>query len=293
MIRMDTHPTDVDRLKTRSIDIVSSFLLASLSVIGCLVLLLFMVWLTSRSPVSPPSFLALSPETSGREKHAPGFQHDIEAPGEEETEELSEPSLAATLQVVTEKARAVATSMEGQTQSSRGKASGDKRLPGPEGEGEAVVPRFERWDLKFRAPDMNAYAAQLDYFGIELGCIGGGIAQVDYAFDFASSIQRRSGTSTAENERQRLFFFWRADTKLLDYELLLLEKARIPTENRQILKFIPQELERQLAEVEYRYAQERGREIREIQKTTFESRSSPTGFEFVIVDQLYVPKAAG
>ncbi len=284
-------------LRTQKVDVVASLLMSGLLVIGMLVLLLFVVWLMQTFTWKAGDIKLEEERVAGRGDHAAGFERDIEPPGAEEVEELTEPTLAETLEAVTEAATSVAASLDSvssdSVSSATGSGRGDSRPPGPLGEGDDIVPRFERWELKFQANGLRPYAQQLDFYKIELACIGGGINTVDYAFNLAATPQTRSGSSAEENKLARLYFMWRQDGPLKEFDRQLLSQAGVRTQGRQLLKFIPKELEEQLAQTEMRYAISKGHTtIKEVAKTIFESQAMPSGnYEFVVIEQRYrVPK---
>lgn len=284
-------PEGTTRLRTQKVDIVASLLMSLLYVVGLIVFLLFILWLTTTFTWKAGEII-IDEQVPGRGDHAEGFERDIEPPGAEEVEELAEPTLAETLEAVTDAATSVAASLDSvnsdATASVSGTGRGDSRPPGPLGEGEDIVPRFERWELKFQAKGLKPYATQLDFYKIELGCIGGGVQTVDYAFNLAGAPSKRSGTSAEENKKQRLYFMWRQENKLKQYDTQLLGQAGVQTGGRQILKFIPKPVEDELAQIEMRYAISKGHDhVREIQKTIFESQPSGSGYEFVVIEQRY------
>ena len=280
-------------LRTQKVDLVASLLMSLLLVVGLLVVLLFAVWLTQTFTWQAGDIRIEEERIAGRGDHAEGFERDVEPPGAEEVEDLSEPTLAESLEAVTEAVTTVAASLDSietdSTATTTGTARGDSRPPGPLGEGDDIVPRFERWELKFLAAGLKPYASQLDFYGIELGSIGGGIATVDYASNLSTAPRSRSGTSAEENKRSRLYFMWRQDGPLKQYDVQLLGQAGVQTQGRQILKFIPKELEEQLAQIEMRQARTNGHQsVKEIAKTIFESRASSGGkYEFVVIEQRY------
>ncbi len=291
------HVESKKSLKTQKVDVVASLLMAGLVLIGLLVFLLFVLWLTQTFSWKAGDIKLAEERVAGRGDHAAGFERDIEPPGAEEVEELTEPTLAETLEAVTEAVTSVAATLDSVTTdsaiSATGSGRGDSRPPGPLGEGDDIVPRFERWELKFQAKGAKAYAEQLDFYGIELGCIGGGVSTVDYAFNLASAPQTRSGSSADENKRTRLYFMWRQDGPLKEYDRQLLTSAGVRTQGRQLLKFIPKELEDRLAQTEMRYAISKGHStVKEIAKTIFESQATASGdYDFVVIEQRYrVPK---
>ena len=280
-------------LRTQRVDMVASVLMAGLVVLGMLVFLLLLVWLTQTFTWSPGELIIEEERIAGRGDHAEGFERDIEPPGAEEVEELVEPTLQESLEAVTEAATSVAASLDAvdsdSASDSSGSGRGDSRPPGPLGEGDDIVPRFERWDLKFLAKGKAPYAQQLDFYQIELASIGGGVKTVDYASRFTSSPQSRSGSSADENKTGRLYFMWRQENPLKDFDRQLLETAGVRTQGRQILKFIPKSLEGALEQAEKRYFLDKGKTtIKQVAKTIFESRpAAGGGYEFVVIEQRY------
>ncbi len=280
-------------MRAQRVDHVASLLMAGLMVVGLLVLLLFVVWLTQTFTWSAGDIKIEEQRVAGRGDHAEGFERDIEPPGAEEVEPLTESSLEETLQSVTDVASNVAASLvsvdTNADMSTIGSGRGDNRPPGPLGEGDNAIPRFERWELKFQSKGLQPYAAQLDFYNIELACIGGGVATIDYANSLATAPQQRSGNSQEENELGRLYFMWRQEGPLVQFDRQLLQQAGVNTSGRNILKFIPKPLEDQLAQSEMQYAQARGHSsVMEIAKTIFESRPvAENNYQFVVIEQRY------
>lgn len=283
---------DVTR-QTQKVDTVASFLMALLIIVGGLVLVLFIFWVTTKFTFERPPAGILTENIAGRGDHAAGFERDIDPPGSEEAEVLSEPTLEKSLEAVSDVASTVAASIDSVSSDSDVSATGkngkgDSRPPGPLGEGDDIVPRFERWELKFQAKGLKPYADQLDFFKIELACVGGNIASVDYASGFSGSPKKRSGTVEEENKKQRLFFMWRTDGPLRQYDTQLLGQAGVRTQGRLIIKYIPKDLENTMALAEKAYWESKGKKsVKEIAKTIFESRPTSSGFEFVVIEQYY------
>jgi hypothetical protein len=282
-------------MRVSPFDQVSALLQALLWFIAVFVALLFLLWLTNKLQFRAAEVIAVPPENAaGRGPNAEGFERDFEPPGEQEVEELVEPTLAETLEAVTDVASTVAAALDvvdsDSVTTQEGTGRGDSRPPGPLGEGDDIVPRFERWQLKFAAKSIQQYAAQLDFFGIELGAIGGGAPGVDYAGGFSGSPQSRHGDDGAAE--QRLYFRWTAAGVLDQYDEQLLQRAAIDTNGRIRLKFISKELEEQLAGLEYRHAVEQGyKSVAQIQRTVFECRPDGNGYVFRVIEQRYrVPK---
>ncbi|WP_372719090.1 hypothetical protein [Novipirellula sp.] len=279
-----------EKLRTSKFDLVTSLFTALILFIGTFVLMLFIVWLTSRMSFPPQAIKPIIENPAGRGENAEGFERDFEPPGAEEVEELMEPTLQDTIEAVTDAVSNVAATLDtmntNATASTTGTGKGDSRPPGPEGEGEDIIPRFERWQLNFTAKALGDYAAQLDFYEIELGAIGGSIQGVDVANNLAGSPKSRRIVDT--KSEKRLYFMWTSPSPLMQFDRQLLQKAGVQLANRQMMKFIPTNLENQLAHIELEYATAKGHpSVTEIAKTIFESTSDGNSYKFVVVDQRY------
>lgn len=285
-------PSSFAALQTPAVDRVSSMLIALVIVTGLIVLLLGAIYL-SRLHLGSPKDIELAGEkeqAAGRGDHAAGFARDFAPPGQEEVQELSASSFEQTLEAVTHTVPSIAASLDtlepSAGESPPGSERGDDRPPGPLGEGPNTISRAERWDLKFTARNVQDYAAQLDFFKIELGAVGGNVPEVDYVSQMSSAPQRRRGPAGAE---KRLFFFWRQDGPLQQYDAQLMRSAGVDTARRQIIIFIAPELESRLAALEKQFAfQQHNRNVaaKEFAKTIFECRpNSSGGYEWVVIEQ--------
>jgi hypothetical protein len=228
---------------------------------------------------------------AGRGDNAAGFERDFDPPAADEVEQLSEPALEQTIQMVNDAIAAIAsmdTIIANDAIAGDRSGQGDSRPPGPEGEGVDGVHRGERWELKFSARDRKAYAGQLDAFGIELAAIGGGIPTIDYASTLAKAPKARSST---RDQEKRLFFSYVTNNALMQYDKALLQAAGVNIKERTVLKFIPKELEDTLALAEKAYyVEKRSKDFRvsDIAKTIFECKATKNGkFEWAVIDQRY------
>jgi len=283
---------DESSMRTNKVEQVSSLLISIAVMLALAVGALFMLFLLSMDWSSRPPEMTLEVERiAGRGDNAAGYDRDFDPPAADEVEQLSEPALEQTMQMVNDAISAIASmdtiiAAEGVVGDRNGR--GDSRPPGPEGEGVDGVHRGERWELKFTARDRKAYAGQLDAFGIELAAIGGGITSIDYATNLAKSPKGRSGT---RDQEKRLFFTYVTNNALMQYDKALLQAANVNIKERTVLKFIPKETEDQLAMAEkVYYIDKRSKDfhISDIAKTIFECKASKSGkFEWVVIDQRY------
>jgi hypothetical protein len=162
------------------------------------------------------------------------------------------------------------------------------------GEGDDIIPRHLRWQVQYDTSDGLAYAKQLDFFGIELGAVGGGRPLIDYA----SSLQKgrpdsRSGQGDAE---QRLYLTWTGGT-LAKFDRDFLTRAGVPTARRIIVQFYPEPVENRLAIIEMEAAAkkpveqltpaERNQWQKAFAKTIFGVKRTGSGYEYYVIDQKF------
>ncbi|MEO1970139.1 MAG: hypothetical protein ABGX07_01205, partial [Pirellulaceae bacterium] len=149
-------------LMVSTYEMASGLLIALLFLVGTATALVFIIWLTTVLDFSRRMRPVRMIEYPGRGDHAAGFARDMDPPGLEELEEvLEEPQLEAALEAVTDVASTVAAARDAlQTDSavsSAGKGQGDSRPPGPLGEGENVIPPWERWEMRFESTSIVIY----------------------------------------------------------------------------------------------------------------------------------------
>jgi hypothetical protein len=267
-------------------------LVSLLILIGCAVGIMFIIWLTMTLVFKQSAVpIKLVENAAGRGDNPPGFERDMLAPGMEEMPELAEPQLEAALEAVTDAVSSVAASTDvlntASSVTSKGEGGrGDSRPPGPEGEGDNIIPRWERWEVRWISSGIPAYARQLDFFKIELGAAGGS-AKMDYAANLgAGSPKRRDGLSKDE---KRLFMTWKGGT-LQQFDKTLLGRAGIGTNGRIMFQFYPEEVEDRLAWIEKVNADKQGHlSVKEYLKTIFGVRSKGREYEFYVAEQRFRP----
>lgn len=270
---------------------VASLLLALLFIVGFLVFAMFLVWWAKRAiAANAPVEIKSAEEFSGRGDHAPGISRDVEEPGVEELAEVAAPQLSDSLAAVT-----TAVTMQPATLDQllgdadaigRGRGQGDSRGEGAGGEGDArVVPRWDRWEIRFSAAQVETYARQLDFFGIELAAMGGGKPQVEYASRLSQPTPTKRLQGAEKEERLR--FAWKAG-RLQEFDRQLLAKAGVDVHDRIVVQFASLALENQLARLEQE--QSGSRDVAEIRKTIFGVESAGDGYQLVVLRQDLRPR---
>ncbi len=274
-------------------------LIALILLVGMAVTLMFLIWLTTVLVFTADQVpVVLVENPAGRGDHAEGLERDVEPPGAEELEEVTEPQIENLLEAVTDVVSTQAAALDSMATdapvSSKGGGLGDSRPPGPLGEGDDIIPRWERWQIQYDTGDISAYAAQLDFFHIELGAIGGGRTEVDYAINVSKARpDSRSGTGDAE---KRLYMTWTSGT-LADFDRQLLVRAGIPVGRRIIVQFYPKPVEDRLAYIEMEAAAKKKPEDltpaeqlqwqKSFAKTIFGVRRAGSGYEYYVVSQKF------
>jgi len=280
----------VQQMRTTKYDQASGMLVALLLLIGFAVVTMFLIWASKqvwfvRRPVAVSM---VEPEPGGGGNGAP-MTNDLQEPVPEEIEQVEDPPIDVTIEAITEVVTiqaAVADDIKPMYQGrGQGRGTGDGRGVGPGGDGDAdIIPRWERWVIKYSSDSTDSYARQLDAFGIELGAVGGadGGQNLDSAGKFTSgSPQRKS--APAANEK-RLYMTWR-NGALQEADLELMARAGVNTKGRIVMQLYPKEIEDLLATLEKQRSG--GRDVREILKTVFVVKGKGGKYEFEVTDQFY------
>jgi hypothetical protein len=278
-------------LRVSAYERVASLLVALLVILGFLVFALFLMWWAKRAiAANRPVEIKVAEELGGRGDQAQGLARELEEPGVEELADVETPQLADTLAAVTTAVTLQSATIDellGEADAmGRGRGQGDNRSAGPGGDGDAkVIPRWDRWEIRFAASRIEQYAQQLDFFGIELAAMGGGQADVVYASHLSRNMPvKRTGSGADEN---RLRFGWKAG-RLQEFDRQLLAKAGVDVHGRVVVQFASQALESELARLELEQAQER--DVSEIRKTVFGVESVGNGYALFVQRQDYRPR---
>jgi hypothetical protein len=279
-----------DPLKVTTYDRVSGLLVALIVVVGLFVAILFFVWLSkSIVIVRSAPVVQIIDEPMGRGDNPAGVGRDFEEPGSEELADVTEPQLAETLEAVTSAVSSNVATLEALEGTApvmgTGKGKGDSRVAGEGGEGNAdIIPRWERWEIRYTTSDVKAYAAQLDFFRVELAAVGGGRPLVDYASNL--SLPKPNTRSGPSKDEKRLRLTWTSGV-LKSFDEQLLRQAGIETNRRLVMQFYPPEAENALAAIETREMTAKKKNLTEIKKTVFGVRPGGGKYEFHLISQEY------
>ena len=130
---------------------------------------------------------------------------------------------------------------------------------------------------------LEEYAAQLDFFGIEMGALmpDGKLILVSKL----SEARPTTKTVTSGADEKRLYFTWRGGLRKAG-DLEIFQKAGVNASNAvMILHFYPPVTENVLANIEIQY---KNRKPIEIKRTYFVVRRAKDGYEFAVSSQTYL-----
>ncbi|MEM6471467.1 MAG: hypothetical protein AAF802_18030, partial [Planctomycetota bacterium] len=250
------------------VDSVASGIVSLMTFLAALVFMMFVTWLLSGERVVVAQRMPIAKVSRGQ-AGIDTSQLEFEVPAVAEVEQLVEPTIEESIQAVTEAVRSATQSAATEASLNAGTADGDSdRTSGPESSRD-IISRYERWELKFSATGKKDYARQLDFHGIELAAFGGS-SVIEMVSQLAST-SRRTVNENPESE-ERLYFSWRHLNPLMEYDRQLLGSAGISTHGRNIVRFVPADLEQKLATIEREHCLRNGETFPDsIAKTVFES----------------------
>ena len=294
-----TKPLDVQSpvLRVTRYEQVSAFLVAIVAGLVFAVVLLGFAWYSTRIPKPrEPVPVELVELTGGSEDGAVGETLRVDSPLEANPEAgapesaSDEPEVRESLDNVLELTDTAVTQTTRQFDmgvrnpvGQPGSAEGTGRRPLGSGPGSGGgFPREQRWMVRFGdQANLDEYARQLDFFGIEFGAV------IDGKLVYLSKLSSpRPATRTAANgaNEKRLYMTWRGGGRK-QADLQLFRKAGIEVGNGVIFHFYPKETEDRLARLELDY---RKRKANDIRRTFFAVKSAETGYEFAVAHQTYL-----
>jgi len=292
--------TPAPHIKLTKYDVAVSTLITTATCAGLAFMVMVFIWLSNLLPSPVSREVTMLPAGDGGwEDGDPDATPNVESPEDatldpslanEETEvteleEVTEQVIevaenAATLVAPNEFTDSKNTGMPGSADGTGGRPLGSG------GPGRGGAKREQRWFVEFADKgDLKSYAAQLDFFGIELGALFADDGRLMYMSNMqqARPTIREIRATEGEAER-RLFMNWAdgsEDRRKADVELF--QKAGVDASQAGIMHFYPAATEETLATIEQEFG---GRTPNEIRRTYFRVRKAGSGFEFFVQNQL-------
>jgi hypothetical protein len=287
------------RLQVSAYDRASSLLLALLLVFAAVAAALIFLWMShaglfgtagDEDPASAPLPL-VNPngEGGGNGRAAGGSQLDSPSANEplagkdRETTGISDSTVlnGAVAVTVVELDEQEIAAIKRKGNYGKGDGTGGPDGPGDGHDRRIGQPGWPRnWEILFDKNTLDGYAKQLDFFEIELGVLVPNENKIIYVYHLQ---KRKPDTRVLADalKEDRYYFRWRTgEMQRADEELV--KRAGVSSEDRVIIKFLPRETERQLADLEQRY---QGLASKTIRSTRFGVTRDGSGFKFVVLEQ--------
>jgi hypothetical protein len=276
-------------------DQVSSWLISFVAALGGAVFFLAVLWVSLRPSTHPKAVPVEIVELAGGvEDGAVDETLRVDSPEEAAPDATladvaaPEAEIQETLDNVMELANEATNQAEKQYEfdtrnaGKSGSAKGTGRRALGLGPGDAGIPREQRWFISFSDhATLSEYAAQLDFFGIELGAL-----TADGKIVYLSKLKSPKPVTRTANrgsDEQRLYMIWQGGSRR-KADLQLFSKAGLDVGDTVIFQFYPKETEDLLAKLERSY---RNRLTAEIRRTYFAVQPADNGFEFAVTRQIY------
>ncbi|MGI9516283.1 MAG: hypothetical protein ACR2NP_04495 [Pirellulaceae bacterium] len=263
-------------------DKTATFLVAAVVVLGFLVFVLFMIWLTlfAGAPSQKPA-IAIT-ELAGNDDRPEGVADDWQEPGVEDFPEVEQPQLADALEAVTDSVSSVRAQLEkvdgNAAQMGRGAGLGDKRQRGRGGGNSDIIPEWDRWKIEYSAGTLAEYMNILQSFGITLGCV----SQVSNQIQYLSSLTNAQATITVGDRSQAGLYFHNTRNRLRRWDQNKAAASGVDVRNKLIVHFYPTDIRQQLLELEHAEYSREGKELIEVKQTVFRVRPAGGGFEYYV-----------
>lgn len=282
-------------LRETRFDLATAFLIALVLGLAGLLVWLTAVWLTNRPPeVDSVVPVELVERPGGVEDGAIEETLKVESPedisddpslAEFESDETEVQEMLDNVLELSDKANNQAQEQLEQdlrNAGTPGSAAGTGRRALGSGAGEAGIPREQRWFIAFASEGtLDQYAAQLDFFGIELGAL-----LPDGKLIYLSNLkaaQPTARTVTSGAEEKRMYLTWSGGTLRLG-DIQLFDRAGVDVTGGILFHFYPAATEQMLAKLELEAA---GRPVAQIRRTYFIVRRKSPGYEFVVTRQIF------
>ncbi len=264
---------------------VNAFLISSITVVGTLVTILFLIWLTmllNNRPPAPSNFIV---DPSFGDQKPEGVADDVHEPGVEEFPEVETPQLADALEALTEAVSSVKANREARDgdAAEMGKGGGFGSRDGGPGNGNfRGVPEHKRWKIEYDTPDITNYANQLSFFNIDIGLITNGTNEVLRLRQPGPGGQIITSSRKEENDSRSLYFI-HEKIQLRRWDERLFNQARsVDMNNRFTVQFYPSATRQLLRNAEGQFLQNAGKNLEDVRRTRFKVVETGNGYEFQI-----------
>lgn len=286
---MSTEIESSPKIETQasSYDAVNAFLISSILIVGTLVAVLFMIWLTMLMNDRNRDSTVFIPDPSFGNEKPEGFADDIFEPGVEEFPEVETPQLADAIEAISDAVSTVQANLEARDgdAAEMGKGRGFGSREGGPGTGNfRGVPEHERWKIEYDTANITEYASQLSFFNIDIGVISKTSNDLVRIADPGNSPQLIQ--SNRETENKSLYFIHEKQ-RLRRWDESLARKNGVDLDNRFTVQFYPESTRAILRQVEGQYLAQEGKVLGQVRRTRFKVVEGANGYQFQITGVEY------
>lgn len=274
--------------KVSSFDKLNGALIASILLVGFLVSVLFVLWLTALDFKQKKAVELIElKEPFGNEKPE-GYEDDVLEPGVEEFPEVETPQLKDALEAVTDAVSSVKANLEKRDgdAAEMGKGRGFGSRDGGPGSGNAnVVPEYKRWRIEYESEDISVYAQQLDHFSITIGAVATETSEIVLVNNMSGGINART---SSRKEQSKVLRFEHKKMRMRRWDQTFCQQAGVDLRGRVTVQFYPDITRQKLRTAEARHLQSLGKTLEEVRRTYFKVVPAGGGFEYQVTDMLFL-----
>lgn len=288
---MSSEPSKFSYVKSETTvsgyDRLSAILVASISIIGFMTTILFLIWLTTDVDYSGKTQLAEITEIGDTGDEKPeGFEDDAFEPGVEEFPEVETPQLAQSIEAVTDAVSSVRANSEkvsgDAAKMGKGKGFG-AREGGPGGGGGKGLPEFKRWKINYEAADIDTYKKQLSFFGIDIGVVRRDNDDVYRISDPAGKAEVIK--SSRANEKS--LYFAHIKKRMMRWDEAIAAAAGVDSKDANLIQFYPDKARQRIRAQEAQFLTKDQKVLADIRQTIIKLATLDDGFDFVVEDVVY------
>jgi hypothetical protein len=274
--------------KVSTYDLVNAFLVSMLIVVGTMVAIMFLIWLTMIWNRREPPLRFIVDPSFGNEKPE-GFADDIYEPGVEEFPEVETPQLADALEAITQAVSTVRANLEARDgdAAEMGKGRGFGSRDGGPGTGNfRGVPEHKRWKIEYQAANITEYAKQLSFFNIDIGVISNSNNEVVRLQQPGPSGNLLNSNRETENNNKSLYFI-HEKLRLRRWDESLVRQKGVDLTSKFTVQFYPEATRVVLRQVEGQYLHDQQRQLVDVRRTRFKVVPDGSSYAFEIVEVEY------
>ncbi len=259
-------------------DVLNGWLLATLILLGFLVMSMFLVWLNSGNKLNKPPILT---DLSRSMVEETGDGEDDEDPGIDDFPDVESPALANALEAIPD----AISSVLGRTGDVSGDALVQGRGNGRGRRGAKGVPEHKRWIIQYESENINTYAQQLSFFDIDIGVFYMSSPSIIRLHDPGRSNQ---AIQTNREEEKKTLLFMHKEARMKRWDDELARRAGISLDpDGATCQLYPERTRQIIRQVEAEALQQAGRDLSMVRNTILKVEPEGNGFRFNVVNFLY------